>query len=145
MTDKGNMIVYALFRELPLEKCLIFSISYSNYTFDGFIQDFGFVSIKQLKALSADDLWKMYYNGQASIYCVIAMKEDFVLNFKRRGNKMIVCDQANKEHELSELLHTPEEIAAYTRQQAFLQESCPTQTIISPAFNKLYNHPDRLS
>jgi hypothetical protein len=120
MTGNGNMIVFTLFRDLPLEKCLIFGITYTSNTFDGFIQDFGFDSIKQLKALSAEHLWEMYYNGQAAIYCVIAMKEDFVLNFRRQGDKMVVCGQSDNQYELDELLQTPEEFAAYTRQQALL-------------------------
>jgi hypothetical protein len=123
MTDNGSMIVYALLRDLPLEKCLIFGITYTSNNFDDFIQDFGFVTIKQLKALSAEHLWAMYYNGQAAIYCVIAMKVDFVLNFRRTGNKMIVCSPKGIPYELGELLQTPEQIAAYTRQQALLHAS----------------------
>jgi hypothetical protein len=113
-----SVIVNYVIKDLPLTEYFEFGLCYSSNDFYEFMRDFGFTGTQQLKALSPDRLWDMYYKGQAETYCIVGGKMVYIaLYFRRAGNKMIVCDDHDNQYELAEILQTPIEIVTYTQQQ----------------------------
>jgi hypothetical protein len=113
-----SVIVNYVIKDLPLSENFEFGLCYTSKNFNEFILDFGFTGTKQLKALTPDHLWELYYKGQAEFYCIIAGKMVYItLYFKLAGNKMIVSDDHDNIYELSKLLQTPIEFVTYTQQQ----------------------------
>src|SRR5688572_9899949 len=117
VNNDGSVVVSYVIKDLP-DKYSLFGLIYTSNNFNDFIQDFEFAGTKQLKALSPDGLWEMYYKGKAEIYCSIKVKAIYVLFFRREGNKMIVCDDHDAAYELGKVLKTPKQFVEYTRQQA---------------------------
>ncbi len=120
--DDSIFVIYGI-KDPPLEEYIDFGLLYPSNTFNNFMRDFGFAGTQQLKALSPERLWEMYYTGKAEIYCTIVVKVIFyALYFRREGTKMIVRDDYDKEYELGEILQTPMQFAEYTQQQFLFHE-----------------------
>ena len=113
-----SVIVNHVIKDLPLSEFFEFGLYYNSNDFPEFMRDFGFTSTQQLKRLTPDRLWEMYYNGQAETYCIFAGKMVYIaLYFRLAGNKMIVCDDHDNQYELAEILQSPIEIVTYTQQR----------------------------
>lgn len=123
LNKDGSVIVNHFIKALPLEKNFVFGLIYSSNNFNDFMHDFEFTGTIQLKTLSADRLWELYYKGKAKIGCATLVKVLHVFFFRRADNKMIVYDKHNNKYELDEILQTPQQFAAYIREQALLHES----------------------
>lgn len=120
--DDSVFVIYGI-KDPPLEEYIDFGLLYPSNAFSKFVRDFKFAGTKELKALTPDHLWEMYYNGKAEIYCTLVVKVIFYsLYFRRKGNTMIVRDENDKEYELGEILQTPRQFAEYTQQQFLLHE-----------------------
>jgi hypothetical protein len=106
-------------KEAPLEDTIFeFGLCYTSNNFNHFMRDFEFTSTQQLKALSPDHLWTMYYKGQVEFYCMISGKVIyFALYFKLEDNKIIVHDDHDNAYEPDEILQTPLQFIEYTQQQ----------------------------
>ena len=113
-----SVIVNYVIKDLPLSEYFEFGLCYTSNDFNEFMRDFGFTGTQQLKALSPEHLWEMYYKGQAEFYCIIAGKTVYItLYFRLAGNKMIVSDDHDNQYELTRLLQTPSDFITYTQQQ----------------------------
>jgi hypothetical protein len=118
-----SVIVNYVMKDLPLSAYFEFGLCYTSNDFNDFMRDFDFTGTQQLKALSPDRLWELYYKGQAQFYCIFAGKTVYIaLYFRLAGNKMIVSDDHDNEYELGELLQTPSEFVTYTQQQFLLNK-----------------------
>lgn len=123
VNNDDSVIVNYYIKDPPQEEGFEFGLCYTSNNFNDFLRDFGFAGTHALKTLSPDRLWEMYYKGQTSIYCIIAEKPVFfALYFKLEGNTMTVQDDHDEAYELDEILQTPEQFTAYTRQQFLLQK-----------------------
>lgn len=93
-----------------------FGLYYYNDNFNDFIHDFRFAHTRDLKTLSPERLWEMYYKGQAEIYCALVPETIYYcMYFRRQGNTMIVRDDDDNKYELSEILQTPRQFVEYTQ------------------------------
>ena len=123
VNNDDSVIVNHWIKDPPLEENIEFGLCYTSDNFNDFLSDFQFAGTQELKALTPNHLWKMYHKGQAAIYCLIAEKGIFfALYFKLEGNTMTVQDDYDTAYELNEILQTPEQFTAYTRQQFLLHK-----------------------
>jgi hypothetical protein len=130
VNNDDSVIVNYWIKDAPMQDtCLEFGLYYTSNNFNDFIGDFGFTRMKQLRALTPDDLWEMYYKGQVEFYCLITgMVIYFGLYFRLQDNKIIVHDDHDKEYKPEEVLQTPLQFIQYTQQQFLHYKDLPPQT-----------------
>ena len=121
VNNDDSVFVNHWIQDPPQKEYIEIGLWYSSDNFHDFMHDFRFAGTRELKTLSPDRLWEMYYKGQAEIYCILVEKVIlFSLYFRLEGNKMIVRDEYDYEYELGEILKTLRQFVEYTQQQALL-------------------------
>ena len=121
VNNDDSVLVNYVITDPPQLDYIEFGLCYISNNFSEFMRDFGFTVTHELKALSPNRLWEMYYKGKAEIYCLLSVKMTyFALSFRLAGNKMIVRDEYDNEYELDKILKTPKQFIKYTHQQCIL-------------------------
>jgi hypothetical protein len=117
VNNDDSVIVNHWIKEPPLG-VLECGLCYTSDNFHDFLHDFKFAGTRALKAFTPDDLWAMYYNGQAEFYCIISSKVIyFSLYFRLEGNKTIIHDDHDNEYIPNKNLQTPQDFIDYTMKQ----------------------------
>jgi hypothetical protein len=119
--DDSVFVVHPL---SPPEPWIDFGLLYPSAPFLTFMRDFRFKNSHDLVSLTPARLWAMYRQGQAEIYCTIVVKIIFHALYFRltENNKMIVRDDHDNEHEIGEVLTSPNQFLEYTQNHFLLNE-----------------------
>ncbi|HEX6432112.1 MAG TPA: hypothetical protein VF008_30685 [Niastella sp.] len=121
VNNDDSVFVNHVIKDPLLEAYIEFGLFYASDNFNEFMRDFGFTSMRDLKALSPDRLWELYYKGQAEVYCILAVKVfSFALYFRLAGNTMFVRDDRDAAYELGEILQTRRQFVEFTQQRFLL-------------------------
>jgi hypothetical protein len=114
-TDRSVYVVFAWDDKLE-DRCLEFGISYYTKDFKTFLDDFSITTIQQLKALTKEKLWELYYKGVGEVYCSFGayFSNSFELHFCSKENRIIAKSDEGGDHEVQEVLKTPRQFMQYT-------------------------------
>lgn len=123
--DDKSVYVHFKWDDLFEDRRLDFGISYSNEDFETFLSDFKISSIQQLKLLTRERLWEVYYQGKGEVYCIFADDPYFSLNFRRKNNRMVARNEKDKHHVVNEKLITPLQFMQYTYRSNLSQKDEP--------------------
>lgn len=121
-TDDSIFVIYNF--NPPPEEYVDFGLLYNSTPFSKFLRDFKFAGTKEVKALSPEHLWKMYYAGKVEIFCTLCVNVIFHALYYRisRRNTMIVRDDYDNRIELPEVLTTPRQFVEFTQQHFLMTE-----------------------
>lgn len=122
--DKSIYVVFA-WDDKHKDRCLEFGISYYNEDFKSFLSDFSISSIQQLKSLTREKLWELYYQGKGEVYCSFGTHfyNSFDLHFIRDEDRIIAKSDKGDSHEVHEILKTPRQFMQYTYTCNFMKMS----------------------